>query len=221
MTIHLDEQTFVESRLPAGATVQELVRTAQGDLAGTGRILIGLRCGGEEVSPEALERMLGEPVSRFERIQLISERPRQVVLKILNEAREAFRESAGMAESAATALIAGRVGEAMNILGEAAGAWGMAHESVVKSAALLRVDPAQLTMDGRPASAWLVELASRLRDIKGAVEARDHVLLGDLLRYEFDGTLAAWSRFLDAFIDQVRTLPDDEGAAARRPAAVV
>ncbi len=78
---------------------------------------------------------------------------------------------------------------------------------------LLGVDFESLQLAGRPVAECLTELLERLRDLKDAVANRDHVLLADILRYEFDDVLQRWERMLDGFIDHVEALPDDAGCA--------
>ena len=60
---------------------------------------------------------------------------------------------------------------------------------------------------------WLNDLASKLRELKDAIESRDHVLLGDILRYEFDETLEQWERMLDGFIAHVEGIEETVPAA--------
>ena len=72
-----------------------------------------------------------------------------------------------------------------------------------------------LEIDGRQITAWLNELAGKLGELKNAIESRDNVLLGDILRYEFDQTLQQWERMLGGFIAYVEQLGGPESAGGQ------
>ena len=66
--------------------------------------------------------------------------------------------------------------------------------------------PARCALQGRDIMQLLVEIRTKLTEIKDAIEARDYVLLGDILRYELDEPLQSWENMLNAFIEHVEEL---------------
>jgi hypothetical protein len=136
------------------------------------------------------------------------------VLEALRQIRKLFAESFVALKGASEALAAGRVGEAMRTFGDCVSVWACTHESVVQGASLLGICFDDLQINGRPATDYLGELAARLSDVKGAIEARDNVLLGDILRYEMDETLREWETMLDGLIAHIEQT--SEPAALRR-----
>ena len=204
MATFLDDRPFASSSISSQSTVAHVIEAARNDLVGTGRLLIGIRCDGDELSADRMERLIGEPATRFARLDLISDRPQRVVVDILQHARSAFAHTFELVRLAADTLAVGN-GEGMSTLIACVQTWSQVHESVVKGGALLGIRFDELLIQNRSVTAWLGDLVTRLRELRGAIDARDYVLLVDLLRYEFDETLQGWETFLDAFITHVES----------------
>ena len=212
MKILLDDKPFCPEQLPSDATLTQLIEMAKAEVDGTGSVIVGVRHNDEDVPAERLEEMLPQPVSDFDNLELISGRPKQVVLEALAQVRTAFGETFVSIREAADVLAAGGLADAMTKLAECFGVWAQTHTSVVQGGALVGVDFDSLEIGGRPIVDWLNELSAKLRELKEAIVARDSVLLGDILRYELDETLQQWERMLDGFISHVEQL--DEVAPA-------
>jgi len=200
MTVLLDNQPLSIDHLAPDATMAQLIDVAKAQIEGTGSVIVALRHNNEDVAVERLEQMLSEPAGSFDNVELISGRPKQVVLDALELVRQAFAESFATVREAADALGAGKVAEAMTSIAECVSIWGHTHASIVQGGALAGVDFEGLDVAGRPLVDWLNELATKLRELKDAIESRDNVLLGDILRYELDDTLRKWEQMLDGFI---------------------
>lgn len=86
----------------------------------------------------------------------------------------------------------GKTVEAAETLGECLRVWQQIHEAVGKSIEMLQLDPEQATVNEQP----LFELISKPKEIllqvKEALQDRDHVLLADLLQYEFPEVTSRW-----------------------------
>jgi hypothetical protein len=204
MAIYLDNEPLTGEGLAPGATVGSMIEMARGRLSGSGRMVLGLRCGECEVSAEQLDEIWSRPCDMFDRLEVIAGRPGPLVADALAITRQALSQTYASAASAAEHLTAGNTAEAMRVLGECCAVWARVHESVVRGCALLSLDVSGVEVDDRPVSQWLRELAKTLVGIKGAIESRDTVLLGDILRYEMEQTLADWERMLDGLIDQAQ-----------------
>lgn len=217
-TVRLDGRPFSPPGAPADVTLDQLLESAKSSLIGSGRLLVSLDCDGDTLTAERLEELMPEPISRFECLELHTEHPKGLVLAALEDTRRSFADTFSIIREASEALAAGDTAEAMKGLAESVGRWNQVQDAIVKGGVLLNVDFDSLTVADRSLSAWLGELLERLRDLKNAVESRDNVLLGDMLRYEFDEMLQGWEAMLAGFIRHVEQLPDDvglPGAAAK------
>jgi hypothetical protein len=203
MLTYLDNQPFTSRQLPDSPTVAHLIESARGSLEGSGRMLVGVRCNGEELSPERLESLIHEPIIRFSRIELISDEPAVIVLGILQHARDLFGQTFELMKQSAGVLAAGNSAEALETLAACVHTWSQTHEAVVKGGALLGIQFMTLQIEGRSVDQWLSSMVSGLRSLRDTIESKDHVLLGDILKYELDETLQAWEAFLDGFITHV------------------
>jgi len=213
MSIYLDDRQLPVDALAADATVAQVLDLARAEAARTGTLIVGLRCDHNPVPAEQIEELLAQPAGGYQRIDLLTGRPKELVLEALEQTRSAFAQTFASLKRASDDISAGRIGEAMRSLSDCISTWVSAHQAVVQSANLMQMSFDQLQFNGQPASVWLERLASRLSDLRTAIEARDHVQLGDILRYELDETLREWEQMLDAFIQQVRRLDDSPNPA--------
>ncbi len=206
MPVLLDDQPLSLEHLPPGATVAEAVNEARARLEGSGLTIVALRNNKEVVADAQVEQMLSEPISRFDHLELVSGRSQEVVLDALRLIREGFAETFPAVKEVVESLAAGKLSEAMTLLAQCVRVWGRAQEAIIQSRSLLEVDFDDLEIDGRQITDWLNQLAGKLEELKNAIESRDNVLLGDILRYEFDQTLQQWERMLGGFIAHVEQL---------------
>jgi hypothetical protein len=202
MSVLLDDQPMGPGEIAPSATVAQVIESVRTKLK-DGRIVLGLRCEGVDVAGERLNDVLSRPAGSFGRLEVITGSAHEAVRDALEHARRAFGASFAIVQEAVTAISAGNLADAMQRLVECAGLWGQTHEAVVAGGRLLGLDFTLLEIDGRRVLAWLEDLAGRLRELKQAIESRDHVALGDLLRYEMDETLRGWERMLEGFIGVV------------------
>ncbi len=206
MTIFLDNEPLATNEFGSEMPVGQVIDLAKTKLAGTGAWIVGVRCNLEDVPADRIEQVMQQPACDYERLDLISGRPQGIVLNALKEVREAFADTFSIVKDVAELLAAGNTGEAMNKLSDCIRVWGQAHTSVAQGGSMLSVDFEGLELEGRTAIAWLNDLSAKLRDIKEAIENRDNVLLGDILRYEMEETLDDWGRMIDGFISHVEQI---------------
>ena len=81
------------------------------------------------------------------------------------------------------------------------GLYKAAQEAVSQAARLNRLDLDKLQVNGRSMGLVIGELAGQLAQVKAALEARDLVLLNDLLTYELTRGTEQWQELLSA-LDQ-------------------
>ncbi len=204
MTVYLDDNALDST--DDSATLAQTISIAKTKLVAQNGMIVGVRCDGRAIPLDRLDEVLLQPLSRYGRVDLVSASPREVVVDALKDVRTGLQETFVSVKSSAEALAAGNVPNAMQALGDCLVAWGQAHRSVMESVSLLDLSLDTFQVDGRPFADWLAELNEKLRGIKGAIEARDHVLLGDMLRYEMDETLDAWDLAIEGLIQHVESL---------------
>ncbi|MBN2561244.1 MAG: hypothetical protein JXQ75_09975 [Phycisphaerae bacterium] len=214
MPVLLDDKPLATDQLATDATVAQLIALARSRLDGTGLAIVGLRHDDRDVPTEQVEQVLLEPISKFDDLELVSGRPRQIVLDALEQVHMVFADTFAMVKDAAALLAVGKLSEAMVKLAQCVRAWSQTHASIVQGGMLTGIDFEGLEIAGRPIVEWLNELATKLRELKDAIESRDNVLLGDILNYELDDTLQQWGQVLDGFIAHVEQL--DDGVPAKR-----
>ncbi|MBK8269509.1 MAG: hypothetical protein IPK83_14865 [Planctomycetes bacterium] len=206
MTLILDGIPLNDAHLPEGATVGHAVDLAKGRLAGTGKLILAILCDGAEVDAARLRGVMASDYSFFKRVEMVSGSPYAAVTEALQQARAAFGDSFATIKQVTAWLSAGDIQAAMRGLSECVEAWSDMHEAVVQGGALAGVDFDRLVIGGRHVLDWLGELSKRLRDIRDAIQSRDHVSLGDVLKYEMDETLQGWEVMLDGFIRHVEKM---------------
>ena len=137
--------------------------------------------------------------------------PRVLALEVLDEVVQQINESEPLKGEAAELLQRNQLGKAMEKLGAVLRAWHHAQESVVKITELLRLDLNCVLVDGRPLQGLLEEFAEQLRSIRGALEQRDFVTLGDVLMYETGETAQRWLATVEALCRTIESLGQPAG----------
>jgi hypothetical protein len=213
MAIFLDNEAIDTAELGPDSSIGQLLDVVKSRVGGSGRLVLGLRCNEEEVDAEQLSDMLAAPIADFERLEFFSGRPEETVLEALKATRRAFEDTFPTVQEATEAVTGGDLPRTMSLLADCFTVWGQTHEAVLSGGRLLDMDFSSLIVADRPIIAWVTELASKLRELKDAIESRDHVLLGDILRYELDGTLRNWEHMLGGFIEHVERMCGDAAAS--------
>jgi hypothetical protein len=216
MKILLDNEPLITADVTGSALVVHYLEAAKKSLRGTERMIFGLRLDGNEVSGAHLEAALTRPIAQLTTLEFITASAPQVVADALRETQKSLTDSFVTVREASEALSKGRLAEAMERLTDCITVWGRTHEALVNGGSLLRLDFERVAIAGRPMLDWLADLANRLREIRDAIEARDHVLLSDILHYELDETLSGWEQMLGGVIEHITAKHED----AARPMAV-
>jgi hypothetical protein len=86
--------------------------------------------------------------------------------------------------------------DAMRRFGGFLVAWQTCQQTIGECSRLLGQDLTAVQCDGRAVREYVAGLADQLRAMREAFEARDTVLLADLLQYEMPDTYQTWQRVL-------------------------
>jgi hypothetical protein len=118
--------------------------------------------------------------------------PRALALQVLAEVDGQLVEADRLRAEASDMILKGQNQKAMERLSGCFSTWQHAQESVLKTGQLLRLDLPGIVVGGTPLPDMVREFATQLRQIKGALENRDFVLLNDVLTYEAPETTVKW-----------------------------
>ena len=124
--------------------------------------------------------------------------PRDLAVEALAEVAEQLKEVDRLRLDASELLGSNQPVKAMEKLSGCFTTWLIAHESILKTAQLLRIDLATLTVGDTTMMDLLTEFTTQLREMKRALEDRDFVQLNDILSYEADRTTGQWREAIGA-----------------------
>lgn len=223
MPVHVDDRQIEPSSMPIGCSVGRALEVAKGMLAPAGRMVFEIRCDGRDYAPHEIESLLPRPVAELNSLQFVSGRPEDVVVEALAYSRDALGETFAAVRHCAELLASSQIARAMETLIGCLSIWGRTHEAIVQGGQLAALDYERLTIEGRPVIDCLGDIVRRLRAVRDAVEARDYVLLADILQYELDDMLCGWEAMLGGLIAHLRTPKPlaTPAAAAVQAAAII
>lgn len=197
MPVTVDDRPLATEALGL-STIGQVLSHLQRD----NRLVVNVLIDGQEPDLDRLALIKQSPLgSRSLFIETAD--PKEMALEVLAEVAAHLEETDAQKIEAAELLQQGQHSRAMERLAGCFTAWQHAQESVLKTAQLLRIDLAQVRVDGRPLTELLQEFMQQLRDIRRSLEDRDFVLLGDILMYETSRTSELWKDALEAMRDTV------------------
>ncbi len=209
----LDGRPLMLDGMKPDATVSAVIEHARTVLNEPDAIILEIICDGDAITADNLDEALSAPLDQYARLELISGSPRKVVADTLHASRRSIADSSELAALAANELASGDLSKGMQRLIDCVDIWSRTHEAMVSGAHLLRLDLESLVIQDRRVVEWLRQPAAKLREIRDAIESRDHVLLGDILRYEMQEFLESWDQMLGAYAYHVQAQDAAAGSA--------
>ena len=161
-------------------------------MVGREKVVVDLRCDGQPISGEDLDRVLDSQIDLYQCIEMQTRSVTSMVKVTLAQAIEAFEEAMAAREQIADCLNEGRTPEAMKKLKELFGIWKQVQQALPICAEALGVCLDDLSADGVSLPEALDAIRDQLAALKSAIEAGDYVLVGDIIRYELEEPLAQW-----------------------------
>ena len=202
MELYLDDQK-TETGTNSEATLAEVLNEIKQRLGSAGRIVVDIRCDGTDVTGAEFQETLAQPSSTFTRIDMHSADTRNLVAEALETAGTLLDESTRAAAEVVDLLSAGNVTEALPKLAECCRSWGQVHEGIYNSVVMLGLDVATFTVEGQSLPQILAVPNDQLRQLKEVIEAKDFVLLSDILSYEFSEAIDSWRKIKDALKERL------------------
>jgi hypothetical protein len=189
--IYLDDNPVADFEATT-KTVEQVLREVQARCQQEGRIVVAFRCDGVEVLANDMANALAKPAAEVARLEVYTGTQVQLVAEAMDQAARALEAADQERHRVASLLIEGRVSEGVELLGECVAVLQQIHEAVGKSLDMLDVDAATMEIGGRSIAETFERPKDMLVQIKEALLSKDHVLLADILQYEFDDVAAQW-----------------------------
>jgi hypothetical protein len=197
MSVTIDDHTLATESLGLTTVGQVLSHVARAN-----RLVVNVLIDGQEPDLDQMPRVRAVPLTG-RTVYVETADPKEMAIAVLDEVTAHLTEADTYRTEAVEALAANQHPRAMQKLNACLGIWQHAHESVLKTAQLLRLDLAQAYANAQPISELLTSFADQLRTIKSALENRDFVSLSDTLAYEMTETTDRWSAAIAALRDAV------------------
>lgn len=191
MEVFMDDHQ-IEGDFAAECTVGEALRQVQSTIHTPGRIVVGLRCDGENVPTNDMGSTLAKATSDFERLDVVTGTRQSLVLDAMTQASAALDETGDQCQQVADLLTEGNTAEGVKTLGECLGVWRQVHDAVNQSLQLLKIDPEAMKFDDDQLATLISGPKDILLQVKQALESKDHVLLADIMQYEFESVTRQW-----------------------------
>ena len=195
MDAYLDNEPL-ESSVGEDERLEALLAEVNRAMSERDRVVVAILCNDQEVNADALPKALATPLSEFQRVELRSQPAGEVARAVLDQAsgllEETEREQPGIVEM----LNEGNTVRGMELLAGSFRLWLQAHEAVLGAIRLGSVPLDDVRVDGTPSVDIVNGLKDKLEQIKEALEARDYVMLADILQYELPETLQTWKSLI-------------------------
>ena len=200
MIVTLDSQRL-DTSFSADCTLQTLiehVRAVHED-----RLIVSVAVDGTLLGDDELGARLDQPVAADSQIDLESGDAQQIVSDALQGLAIRFGEAGSQLAGIAEQLSAGDASDAVREIGQYVGLWNTCHRVIGQCAGLIDEDLTQREYDGRPVQLWFDDVVEQLVNIREALEARDMVLLADVVRYELPPLCETWQALLSSLAGQI------------------
>ncbi len=191
MDIYINDSKIDAEIEPSGA-VKDLVTALQGRHCPPGQLVIGVRFDGTEVDAGAMEQAMSRPVSELSRLDIFTSSREVLVHDAMAQASATLQDTENACRRVAELIHEGQSKEGIELLGQCLHIWQQINDAVGKSILMLDLDMDEMTIRDEPVAKVIGMPKETLLQVKGALEAQDHVLLADILQYEFAEVTERW-----------------------------
>ena len=132
-------------------------------------------------------------------VQIETADPRQMARAVLAEVEEELGEAQRITAESTMLLRQNEVAPAVEKLSGVFTTWQHVHESLLRTAELLRISPDVIKVRGRAMTELLREIRSHLGQVRTAVEGRDFSTLTDLLAHKMSQSAEQWRDAIRSF----------------------
>ena len=212
MIVTLDGQ-----RLPdlvrADTTLQALIDEARAAHLGD-RLVVSVAIDGYLLPDKELGERLARPLGDVAQVDLTSADRRQLVVDALREIADRLRDAADEQTEIAEQMQGGKVPDAMGQFGQFMQVWQACQQTIADCSGLLGVDLTAFETGGKTVRGHLDGLVEKFHELRDAFEARDMVLVADMIRYELPDICRAWQNVLNGLAAEILTRAHQASAPA-------
>jgi hypothetical protein len=193
MSVTIDQQPLAADEMGL-KTVGEVLAHVKRE----NRIVVHVLIDGQEPDLKRIRAVKKSPLAGHT-VFIETVDPRKMAHQVLDEVEAQLLEADRLKAESATLLQKNQVAPAIERLGGCFSAWQHAQEAVLKIAQLRRIDPRQITVNGRAFSDLLAEFTSHLQKMRAALEVRDFTTLTDLVAHKMNRAVEQWREALRLF----------------------
>jgi hypothetical protein len=201
MIVTLDGERVNRTFAP-DSTLQGVLDQVRPDLR-AGRLFVAVAIDGRECTQAQLEELLPKPVDVNSQVDLESGDRAALAVTALRCVADELGEAGQRQQQVAGLLHAGQVAEAIRRVGEVVQTWQAARDVVVQCGGLIERDLTAEQFQGQSVDQWLLQLIEQLRELRDALDARDMVILADLVQYEMPELCGTWHDLLNSVADGI------------------
>lgn len=201
MNVNLDGRPLTDE-FPATETLQQCVTKVREKYLGT-RMVVSIAYDGQMLIDQDLSTKLNQPITGVGCVDLVSAEPGELVAAAFREVAARMNSTGEKYQTMADEIQAGETTKALTRFGEYLEMWQTCQRAILEGSGMLARDLTELECGGRSVRAHLDDLSERLRELRGAFEAGDMVLLSDLFRYELPQTCETWGGVMQQMAGQI------------------
>lgn len=213
MIVTLDGAALTEN-FETDDTLQALVDCVRDAHLGQ-RLVVSVSVNGRQLVDKELAARLASPIRDLEQIDLTSADRWELAADALREVADWLSEDTEAQSEIADLLLGGKIGDAVRVLSESLARWQNCNQAILECSQLLDRDLTTIAYADRPVQEHLEDLAEKLRSIRDALEARDMVLLADVMQYEMPELCETWQQILRHLADTVSPSSAQSTSVAR------
>jgi hypothetical protein len=192
MSVTVDHETLAAEELGFSTVGHVLTHVQTDDRLVVNLLIDGLQPDLSEISSLRKSLLQGKT------LYIETACPGEMALDVLDDVQEQLILAEQYKSEAAELLQKNQLAKAMEKLGVYFSTWQAAHESVLKTSQLLRLDLETMQVDSQSIAEILTDFTAQLRQTKQTLVDRDFVSLTDQLLYETSSTCDRWIKVLDA-----------------------
>ncbi|MBL8880938.1 MAG: hypothetical protein JNG88_17630 [Phycisphaerales bacterium] len=192
----------VTGSMPENGTLEALIERT-GATLGPHRMLVAVRLNGKLLDEAGLDSTLKNTLSDSDQVDLESGSRQEVAVGALRGVADNLRDAGDTVGDVSQQLNNGQIDDAMKQIAAFIGLWQTTRTAIVQCCTVLSRDLTREHVDGQPISDRFGELATRLTELRDAMQTRDFVLVSDLLFYEMPTLCGEWSDMLRQLADVI------------------
>ena len=192
MKIFVDNEPIEQEDVSGVPTVEDALQQVQAEFGRLGRVVVSVRCDGKEIPANEMAQTLVKPIESFERVDVLTGTKEGLVLEAMTQASACIADTEETCKLVAELLKQGDTAEATKTLGRCLKVWQQIHEAVAKSIEMLGLDLDGVTSEGETLIAVITKPKRALLEMRDALQAKDYVLLADILEFEFTEAMESW-----------------------------